>query len=113
MLVPKLVSGQIQGGVASGIGLGVARISAAVRGRSRGRHLEFQPLSSAAWQRRGGVDADRRDLAPLSDSEPPKGMAEVVSIPIMAAILNGIAHAIGHRFRSLPVTPDQILGVLT
>ena len=51
-------------------------------------------------------------LPPLSDSEPPKGMAEVVAIPVMAAIVNGIAHAIGHRFRSLPVTPDQILEVV-
>ena len=51
-------------------------------------------------------------LPPLSDSEPPKGMAEVVGIPIIAAIVNGIAHAIGHRFRELPVTPDQILKVL-
>jgi CO/xanthine dehydrogenase Mo-binding subunit len=47
-------------------------------------------------------------LPPLSDSEPPKGMAEVVMIAIIPAILNGIAHAIGHRFRTLPVTPDQI-----
>jgi CO/xanthine dehydrogenase Mo-binding subunit len=39
-------------------------------------------------------------------------MAEVVVIPIMAAIVNGVAHAIGHRFRTLPVTPDQILEVL-
>jgi CO/xanthine dehydrogenase Mo-binding subunit len=51
-------------------------------------------------------------LPPLSDSEPPKGMAEVVAIPIMAGIVNGIAHAIGHRFRSLPVTAGQILKVL-
>jgi CO/xanthine dehydrogenase Mo-binding subunit len=35
-----------------------------------------------------------------------------VVIPIMAAIVNGIAHAIGHRFRTLPVRPDQILKVL-
>jgi CO/xanthine dehydrogenase Mo-binding subunit len=27
--------------------------------------------------------------------------------------VNGIAHAIGHRFRTLPVTPDRILEVLT
>ena len=46
-------------------------------------------------------------LPPLSDTEPPKGMAEVVVIPIIAAIVNGIAHAIGHRFRTLPVTPDR------
>src|SRR5262249_57484787 len=51
-------------------------------------------------------------LPPLSDDEPPKGMAEVAGIPIMPAILNGIAHAIGHRFRTLPVTPDRILEVL-
>jgi CO/xanthine dehydrogenase Mo-binding subunit len=51
-------------------------------------------------------------LPPLSDSEPPKGMAEVVMIAIIPAIVNGIAHAIGHRFRALPVTPEQILKVL-
>ena len=51
-------------------------------------------------------------LPPLSDSEPPKGMAEVVVIPIMAGIVNGIFYAIGHRFRTLPVTAEQILKVL-
>jgi len=51
-------------------------------------------------------------LPPLSDSEPPKGMAEVAGIPIMAAIVNGVAHAIGHRFRTLPITPERILEVL-
>jgi CO/xanthine dehydrogenase Mo-binding subunit len=39
-------------------------------------------------------------------------MADLVLIPIIAAIVNGIAHAIDHRFRRLPVTSDQILGVL-
>jgi CO/xanthine dehydrogenase Mo-binding subunit len=51
-------------------------------------------------------------LPPLSDAEPPKGMAEVVMIPIIAAIGNGIAHAIGHRFRTLPIRQDQILEAL-
>jgi CO/xanthine dehydrogenase Mo-binding subunit len=27
--------------------------------------------------------------------------------------VNGIAHAIDHRFRTLPVTPDQIRAVLS
>jgi CO/xanthine dehydrogenase Mo-binding subunit len=40
-------------------------------------------------------------------------MAEVVMIPIIAAIVNGIAHAIDHRFRTLPVTPDRVLAVLS
>jgi CO/xanthine dehydrogenase Mo-binding subunit len=113
MLVPDLVSSQIQGGVASGIGLALH---------------EYLPLyeegpGDGTWNfnryhlPRGGdvaVWTQTADVLPaLSDSEPPKGMAEVVAIPIVAAILNGVAHAIGHRFRSLPVTPDQILGVLT
>ena len=51
-------------------------------------------------------------LPPLSEDEPPKGMAEAAGIPITAAIVNAIAHAIGHRFRTLPVTPDKILAVL-
>jgi len=30
----------------------------------------------------------------------------------VAAIVNGVAHAIGHRFRTLPITPERILEVL-
>jgi CO/xanthine dehydrogenase Mo-binding subunit len=30
----------------------------------------------------------------------------------MAGIVNGIFHAIGHRSRTLPVTPERILKVL-
>src|SRR5690606_21272375 len=47
-------------------------------------------------------------LPPLSESDPPKGMGEVVMIPIAAAIVNGIAHATGKRFYTLPVTPEKI-----
>jgi CO/xanthine dehydrogenase Mo-binding subunit len=113
MLVPELVSGQLQGGVASGIGLAL--------------HEEL-PLyedgpGDGTWNfnryhlPRGSDVAVRTQTAeilpPLSDGEPPKGMAEVVMIPIIAAIVNGIADAIGHRFRTLPVTPDQIQKALS
>jgi CO/xanthine dehydrogenase Mo-binding subunit len=47
-------------------------------------------------------------LPPLTETDPPKGMAEVVMVPVVAAIVNGIAHAIGHRFTDLPVTPQKI-----
>jgi CO/xanthine dehydrogenase Mo-binding subunit len=52
-------------------------------------------------------------LPPVSPKEPPKGMAEVVMIPIVPALLNAIHDATGHRFRSLPVTPAMIKGILT
>ena len=112
MLVPELVSGQIQGGVATGIGLALhEELPLYEEGPGNGtwnfnRYHLPRGSDVAVWTQTAEV------LPPLSDSEPPKGMAEVVAIPVMAAIVNGIAHAIGHRFRSLPVTPDQILEVV-
>ena len=60
----------------------------------------------AVWTQTGDV------LPPLSETDPPKGVAEVVMIPVVGAIVNGIAHAIGHRFTDLPVTPQKIQEVL-
>lgn len=51
-------------------------------------------------------------LPALAPSEPPKGIAEVVMIPVVPAILNAIHDATGHRFRSLPVTQAMIKGAL-
>ena len=51
-------------------------------------------------------------LPPLDTKEAPKGMAEVVMIPVVAALLNAIYDATGHRFRSLPVTGEMLKGVL-
>lgn len=44
--------------------------------------------------------------------DPPKGMAEVVECAVIPGIANAIHHAIGHRFRELPITADKILKVL-
>jgi CO/xanthine dehydrogenase Mo-binding subunit len=108
MLVPALVSSQLQGGVATGIGLALHEdLPLYEDGPGDGtwnfdRYRLPRGNDVAVWKQTAEI------LPPLSDDEPPKGMAEVVVIPIIPAILNGIAHAIGHRFRTLPVTPDQI-----
>jgi CO/xanthine dehydrogenase Mo-binding subunit len=108
MLVPELVSSQLQGGVATGIGLALYEdLPLYEDGPGDGtwnfdRYRLPRGNDVAVWTQTAEI------LPPLSDSEPPKGMAEVVVIPIIPAILNGIAHAIGHRFRTLPVTPEQI-----
>jgi CO/xanthine dehydrogenase Mo-binding subunit len=52
-------------------------------------------------------------LPPLAPNDPPKGMAEVVMIPIVPAILNAIYDATGHRFQSLPITQAMLKGVLS
>lgn len=51
-------------------------------------------------------------LPKVAPNEPPKGVAEVVMIPVVPAILNAIHDATGHRFRALPVTPDDVRRVL-
>jgi CO/xanthine dehydrogenase Mo-binding subunit len=112
VLVPELVSGQIQGCLATGIGLALhEELPLYEEGPGDGtwnlnRYHLPRGSDVAVWTQTADV------LPPLSDSEPPKGMAEVVAIPIIAGVVNGIAHAIGHRFRSFPVTPDRILKVL-
>ena len=47
-------------------------------------------------------------LPPLSPSDPAKGIAEVVMIPVVGAIVNAVAHATGKRLRDLPLTPARI-----
>jgi CO/xanthine dehydrogenase Mo-binding subunit len=58
-------------------------------------------------------DTEFEVLPPVDPTEPPKGIAEVVMMPVAPAILNAIHDATGHRFRSLPVTQAMIKGVLT
>ena len=53
------------------------------------------------------------DLLPaLGPTDVPKGIAELVSIPVAPAILNAIADAIGKRFHALPVTAETIRAAL-
>ena len=52
-------------------------------------------------------------LPPVSPKEPPKGMAEVVMIPVVSALLNAIFDATGKRFYSLPVTPSMLQGAIS
>ena len=47
-------------------------------------------------------------LPPVDPGERPKGIGEVVMIPIVPALLNAIFDATGHRFRSLPVTQAML-----
>jgi CO/xanthine dehydrogenase Mo-binding subunit len=111
-LSPQLVSGQLQGGLAMGIGHALHEYLPLYEdGPGNGtwnfnRYYLPRAADVAVWKQTGEV------LPPISDTDPPKGIAEVVMIPVVAAIVNGIAHAIGHRFTDLPVSPDKIREVL-
>ena len=111
-IVPSLVSGQLQGGLAMGIGHALHEYLPLYEDGPGNGTWNFNryhlPRASdvAVWNQTGDI------LPPLSETDPPKGIAEVVMIPVVAAIANGIAHATGHRFTELPITAEKIQGVL-
>ncbi len=111
-IVPELVSGQLQGGLAMGIGHALHEFLPLYEdgpGSGTWNFNRYQlPRASdvAVWTQTAEM------LPPLSETDPPKGMAEVVMIAVVPAIANAIAHATGQRFRELPVTPDKVLAAL-
>jgi CO/xanthine dehydrogenase Mo-binding subunit len=111
-VVPQLVSGQIQGGVAMGIGHALLEeLPLYEDGPGDGtwnwnRYRLPHAADVAVWKQTAEV------LPPLAATDAPKGIAEVVMIPIVPAIANAVTHAIGKRFYATPITAGQILEAL-
>jgi CO/xanthine dehydrogenase Mo-binding subunit len=107
-IVPELVHGQLQGGVAMGIGHALYEYMPLYEdGPGNGtwnlnRYHVPRASEVAVWNQSHEL------LPPLSETDPSKGIAEVVMIPIIPAIANAIHHATGQRFYDLPVTPEKI-----
>ncbi|RFB80691.1 xanthine dehydrogenase family protein molybdopterin-binding subunit [Methylovirgula sp. 4M-Z18] len=107
-IVPELVSGQVQGALAMGIGHVLKEYLPLYEdgpgdGTWNWNRYELPTAKDVAvWSQTS------ESLPPLSDTDPPKGMAEVVMIAIVPAIANAVAHAIGKRFYSLPITAEKI-----
>ncbi len=111
-LVPEIVLGQAQGGFAMGVGYTLLESLPPYEGGPGNGQWNLGQYLIAR-----GSDLPLRDLEievlpPLTPDEPPKGIAEVVMIPVVPAILNAIFDATGRRFRSLPVTQAMIKGAL-
>ena len=112
LIVPELVSGQLQGGLAMGIGHALHEYLPLYEDGPGNGTWNFNryklPRASdvAVWRQTGEI------MPALSETDPPKGMAEVVMISVVAALVNAISEATGHRFRDLPVRADNILEVL-
>ena len=108
VLVPELVKGQIEGGTAMGLGHALLEEMPLHEGGPAEGDWNFnryrlpRAKDVAVWRQTSEI------LPPLSPSDPSKGIAEVVMIPIAGAVGNAIAHAIGKRVRDLPATPARI-----
>ncbi len=108
MLTPEVVVGQAQGGFAMGVGYALLETLPPFEdGPGNGRwNLGDYVIARSSDLPVHALEVEV--LPPVAPNEPPKGMAEVVMIPVVPAILNAIHDAIGTRFRALPVTPDDI-----
>ena len=111
-LVPEVVIGLAQGGFAMGVGHAfLETLPLYEDGPGNGKWSLGQYLVAR------GSDLPLHDLEievlpPVDANEKPKGMAEVVMIPVVAALLNAIFDATGHRFQSVPVTQAMLKGAL-
>jgi CO/xanthine dehydrogenase Mo-binding subunit len=107
-LAPEIVVGQAQGGFAMGVGYALLETLPLYEdGPGNGKWNLGQYLVAR------GSDLPLHELEveilpPVDHNEPPKGIAEVVMIPVVPALLNAIFDATGHRFRSLPVTQAML-----
>lgn len=103
---PLLVEGQVQGGVAQG--LGMALMEDYIPGRTENLHDYLIPTI-------GDVPPIETLIIEDPDAHGPygaKGLGEHVLIPTAPAILNAICHATGARMTRLPVTPARLRAAL-
>ncbi len=103
---PLLAEGQIEGGVAQGLGL--ALMEEFIPGRTENLHDYLIPTV-------GDMPEIRSILIEAPDREGPfgaKGLGEHVLIPTAPAILNAIRHACGAKVTKLPALPHRVLAAM-
>jgi CO/xanthine dehydrogenase Mo-binding subunit len=111
-LVPEVVLGQAQGGFAMGVGYALLETLPPYEGGPGNGQWNLGQYLIARGSDLPLRDLEIETLPPLTPDEPPKGMAEVVMIPVVPALLNAIFDATGRRFQSLPVTQSILKGAL-
>ncbi|NKC13725.1 MAG: molybdopterin-dependent oxidoreductase [Gammaproteobacteria bacterium] len=103
---PMLVEGQIEGGIAQGIGL--ALTEEFIPGRTENLHDYLVPTI-------GDVPPITSLLIESPEPTGPygaKGIGEPALVPTAPAILNAVFHATGVRFRKVPLLPHRLLAGL-
>ena len=103
---PMLAEGQIEGGIAQGLGL--ALMEEFIPGRTENLHDYLIPTT-------GDIPPITSILLEVADPEGPmgaKGLGEHVLIPTAPAILSAIRHASGARITQLPALPHRVLAAI-
>jgi CO/xanthine dehydrogenase Mo-binding subunit/aerobic-type carbon monoxide dehydrogenase small subunit (CoxS/CutS family) len=103
---PTLIEGQIEGGVAQG--LGMALMEEFFPGRGENLHDYLIPTIGDMPPVESILIEDGSPVGPFGA----KGIGEQSLIPTAPAILNGIYHATGIRLQRVPVIPDRMRAAL-
>ncbi len=110
-LNPTLVEGQIQGGSAQGIGIG---LSEQMVYSAEGRLLNSSLLD---YRTMTAIDLPKIEVVLVEVPTPygpfgAKGVGEPPIVPGPAAIANAVRDATGQAFTDLPITPDKVVAAL-
>ena len=99
---PTLIEGQIEGGVAQG--LGMALMEEFFPGKGENLHDYLIPTAGDVPPVESILIEDASSIGPFGA----KGIGEQAVIPTAPAILNAIHDAIGVRIHKVPATPDRV-----
>ncbi|HTR22440.1 MAG TPA: molybdopterin cofactor-binding domain-containing protein [Terriglobales bacterium] len=99
---PTLIEGQIEGGVAQGLGMALMEEFSPGKGENLHDYLipsagDIPPVESILIE-------DPSPVGPFGA----KGIGEQAVIPTAPAILNALHDAVGIRLRKIPATPDRV-----
>jgi aldehyde oxidoreductase len=99
---PTLIEGQIEGGVAQGIGM--ALMEEFFPGKGENLHDYLIPSAGDIPPVESILIEDQSPIGPFGA----KGIGEQAVIPTAPAILNALHDAIGIRVQRIPATPDRV-----
>jgi xanthine dehydrogenase YagR molybdenum-binding subunit len=106
------IESQINGGIIQGVSYALHERRVIDRGTGRMVNADLEHYRIA-----GARDAPRIEAVVLDhfrgrSNTDASGIGEPATVPTCAAIANAVAHAIGARVRSLPLTPARVLEAL-
>ena len=98
---PKMAEGQVEGGMAQGIGYALLERLVHEEGKVRSNHLSdyIVPLAE---------DLPKLHIAFLNTEDAPKGLGELPMNGPAAAVANALGHALGKAFDDLPLSPEKV-----
>jgi CO/xanthine dehydrogenase Mo-binding subunit len=107
---PDAIAGQIQGGVAQGLGYALSERVELDHGRYVQRTFKAHGLPLAE-------DVPKVEMIVMEHGDPAgpygaKGAAEPPIVPVAAAVANAVSDAIGVPIDTLPITPETVLDAL-